>query len=230
MAGCNIFTCYTPPVGSRKGELSDWLFNAGRLSLDFLGTVGYRPTAHVERLTDPLTLRRWLLEAGLPAKRLAPSEHDLNGARAVREALYTVVDSQLGVPATTRDRAAIATPASVALLNQLATVPPPRLHIKLLKTGQAVINRHQPTEIDSLLAIIVRDALELIDSGQLEHVRRCAAADCRKLFLDTAPRQRRWCSAQLCGTRARVAAHRARQAAETGTRMPRAVIHPIQQT
>lgn len=190
-------------MAPRKADPTAWRFTAGRLSLDFVGTVGYRPTAHVERLTEPAALRDWLLEAGLPAARLTPVDADLQRARAVREALYALLDALLGGPPAPR-------PAEeIALLNEVAAAPPPA-PVVAVRPGGATVEYQARDELDPLLSAIVRDGLELIGGELLGQVRRCAAEDCRKLFLDTAPRPRRWCSAQLCGTRNRVAAHRAR--------------------
>lgn len=44
-----------------------------------------------------------------------------------------------------------------------------------------------PATLDPLLATIARDALDLLTDAN----RRCDAGDCRKIFLDTAPRARR---------------------------------------
>ncbi|WP_051580162.1 CGNR zinc finger domain-containing protein [Pseudonocardia acaciae] len=186
-------------MAPRKADLSGWLFTAGRLSLDFLGTVGHRPAEHVERLTDPAALRRWLLEAGLPAQRLAPTDGDLAAAREVREALYGLIAAQVdGAPPG----------GDVALLNRVASVAPPSPSVTAGRVG-AVVEWSRPAELSPLLSVIVRDGMDLVGGELIGRVRRCDAPDCRKLFLDTGPRPRRWCSAAACGTRHRVAAHRA---------------------
>lgn len=199
-------------MASRKADLSQWLFTAGRLSLDFVGTVGYRPAQHVERLTDREALRRWLLEAGLPAEGSAPSDDDLAEARAVREALYRLIDSRVDAEPTLGSRAAPPAPEELALLNRVAATPTPAPHVSVSATGGVTVGWGRADGVRPLLSLIVRDAVDLLGGDQLERVRRCAAEDCRKLFLDSAPRPRRWCSARACGTRQRVAAHRARRA------------------
>ncbi|MBO0848463.1 MAG: ABATE domain-containing protein [Pseudonocardia sp.] len=205
-------------MAPRKADLSQWLFTAGRLSLDFVGTVGYRPAQHVERLTDREALRRWLLEAGLPSEGSAPTDDDLAEARAVREALYHLIDSRVGDEPTRALRAAAPPgPEEVALLNRVAATPTPARRVSLEPTGAVTLGWGRPDGVRPLLSLIVRDAMDLLGGDQLERVRRCAAEDCRKLFLDSAPRPRRWCSARACGTRQRVAAHRARRAGGTAS-------------
>lgn len=183
-------------MASGKRDLTGWSFTAGRLSLDFLGTVGYRASDKVERLTDPAALRQWLADAGLPAPRRLTAD-DLSRARAVREALHGLLSARL-------DRLP-PTPSSAALLNGAVALAPP---VPVVRRER--VEWRPVTSIDAPLSQIVRDGLHLITTGQIMHVRRCAANDCRKLFLDTAPRPRRWCSARICGNRNRVAAHRAR--------------------
>ncbi|MBB1256533.1 CGNR zinc finger domain-containing protein [Streptomyces alkaliterrae] len=52
----------------------------------------------------------------------------------------------------------------------------------------------------------------LIVGGERERLRRCAAPDCRRAFIDLSRnRSRRYCSSRTCGNRLHVAAYRARQ-------------------
>jgi predicted RNA-binding Zn ribbon-like protein len=52
----------------------------------------------------------------------------------------------------------------------------------------------------------------LIVAGERERLRRCAAPDCRRAFIDLSRnRSRRYCSSRTCGNRLHVAAYRARQ-------------------
>lgn len=52
----------------------------------------------------------------------------------------------------------------------------------------------------------------LIVAGERERLRRCAAPDCRRAFIDLSRnRSRRYCDSRTCGNRLHVAAYRARQ-------------------
>lgn len=52
----------------------------------------------------------------------------------------------------------------------------------------------------------------LLVGRERERLRRCAAPDCRKAFIDLSRnRSRRYCSSRTCGNRLHVAAYRARQ-------------------
>lgn len=53
-------------------------------------------------------------------------------------------------------------------------------------------------------AIIAYDALTLIATGQLQHLKHCANSECVLLFIDESGR-RKWCSMKICGNRKKVA-------------------------
>ncbi len=60
---------------------------------------------------------------------------------------------------------------------------------------------------DAALAAIAADAIALItDPKKRQTLRRCANPNCSMLFLATNKR-RMWCTANICGNRARVARH-----------------------
>lgn len=59
-----------------------------------------------------------------------------------------------------------------------------------------------------LLRRLAQGAGELLVSGQVQRVGCCAGPGCGWLYLDTSPnRQRRWCSMQGCGNRAKAQRH-----------------------
>ncbi len=68
-----------------------------------------------------------------------------------------------------------------------------------------------PATMAQVLSTIARDAVDVLTSTARDRVRVCEAQDCDLLFVDTSrPGQRRWCSMQRCGNRAKVRAYRAR--------------------
>ena len=59
-----------------------------------------------------------------------------------------------------------------------------------------------------LLVPIAEDAADLLCKGDRERVRKCGSPACVLFFYDTSRnRTRRWCSMDLCGNRAKVAAY-----------------------
>jgi predicted RNA-binding Zn ribbon-like protein len=63
------------------------------------------------------------------------------------------------------------------------------------------------------LAPVASAAAALIETTSPDRIRRCAAGDCRRWFVDTSRGgQRRWCSMATCGNRAKAARWRIRHA------------------
>ncbi|MDH6628587.1 putative RNA-binding Zn ribbon-like protein [Streptomyces sp. LBL] len=61
------------------------------------------------------------------------------------------------------------------------------------------------------MALIAQDAVGLLLSAEIRHVRVCGADRCALRFLDRSPaRNRRWCSMSRCGNRTKVRLHQAR--------------------
>lgn len=62
----------------------------------------------------------------------------------------------------------------------------------------------------------------LLVGGERARLRRCAAPDCRRAFIDLSRnRSRRYCSSRTCGNRLHVAAYRARQRESAGKALSR---------
>lgn len=60
-----------------------------------------------------------------------------------------------------------------------------------------------------LLSLIALNTLELLASGKLARIRRCANPECVLLFTDSNGR-RKWCSMKICGNRAKVSRHQSK--------------------
>jgi predicted RNA-binding Zn ribbon-like protein len=62
--------------------------------------------------------------------------------------------------------------------------------------------------VDRLLGRIVRSAVEVLTSDDIERVKRCAAETCCWLFMDRSrSRNRRWCEMQTCGSQHKAKAY-----------------------
>ncbi|GAA2162718.1 CGNR zinc finger domain-containing protein [Actinomadura napierensis] len=73
------------------------------------------------------------------------------------------------------------------------------------------LRHHAAEPVTAMLAVLARDALDLVASTALARVRACAGDRCGALFLDTSrPGTRRWCSMNTCGNRAKKDALHAR--------------------
>lgn len=162
---------------------------------------GHGSGSPTERLPDPATLACWLHAAGLTRQPVGATAADLADARSLREALFAVVG------AATHDRDV--PPPAVNELNRVAERPAatPRL---VVVAGEL---RALSAELDApaALAVVARDAIDLLGGPERTLLRECEADDCSGIYVDRSRGgRRRWCSTARCGNRARVAAHRAR--------------------
>jgi predicted RNA-binding Zn ribbon-like protein len=183
-------------------------FHRGSLALDFAGTVGSRTSdAPEERLPDANALSTWLVEAGL-VDETAPTARDLARhlarAHALRDAIY-----RLGA-AIVEGRAL--NDAALATLNEAAFA---------LRQGAPQLDRarrvHWPTKapVAVALARVAADAIERF-AMDAERLTLCDLPGCGALLLSRSRSdRRRWCSMELCGNRAKVAAYRSRQRGES---------------
>jgi len=175
-------------------------FVAGHRALDLLATLGTRHRSAVERLRGPADLDRWLTAAELPTG--AEADHgDLHDARQLRETVNRLVR------ATLSDQAPRA--ADLRELNRWARLPAltPQLDSKLRRRWTA----EHP--VRAALALIAREAAELLTSPRRTLIHECAAApNCSLLYLDRSRAgRRRWCEMNRCGSRAKMTNYRDRR-------------------
>lgn len=163
----------------------------GATWLDLVATVSsaYGP-GPVERLTSDDVLGEWLARVNLRPVATLTAE-DLDQTRALREALRG-----LGLAVIRGER----WPAEhVNLVNEVLADDQP---LKL--TDEHV---RPPANCREALARIARQAAEHL--AEPAALRQCADEVCGMMFIDPGGR-RRWCSAEICGVRNRVRAHRRR--------------------
>ncbi|WP_307841960.1 CGNR zinc finger domain-containing protein [Salinibacterium sp. SWN1162] len=178
-----------------------WWFDSGARALDFAytGAMGNNPAW--ERLNTPADLATWL-EGRFEACDGTVTDRDLTDAKGLREAIASIATT-LSVNGTPDSRL-------VDIINLFAATPdvPPRLTGGSLQAGRTRVRTGQA------LATLAREAVFLFGDDQLERIRECAADDCALVFYDESrSNNRRWCSMQRCGNRAKVRSHRARNAA-----------------
>jgi predicted RNA-binding Zn ribbon-like protein len=75
----------------------------------------------------------------------------------------------------------------------------------------ALVCQHQMHSVDDLLPRIAAACAHLICEADFRYVRNCEGPTCSLYFLDVSKNhRRRWCSMEVCGNRAKAAAHRKR--------------------
>ena len=198
----------TDPVARTAQYAFD--LSGGRLCLDFANTVGDRgtdqPSEHLGSYGDFIA---WAEQAGAitsrAARRLvraararpAQARQVLADAIRLREALYRVF-------------AAIAserTPRAPDLATVNAALPAAFERSRLVPSagGFTLAADVADEDLAAPLTPVVRSAVDLLVSPELDRVRTCAAVACAWLFLDaTKNRARRWCDMKTCGNREKV--------------------------
>lgn len=182
----------TLPKVRVTAQLRELRYDAGSPSLNLLATIGRRPSAGIERLTDVTRLRTWADGIGFPLAQGEASADTLAGLRRLREEIFAVVtDAMAGRP------------VSPAAVNAAASISPPRLMPAFHDLRWSA---------DDLTALLARDAIDvLLDRNRRSRLRACDSPVCRMIFLDSpGGRPRRWCSMSRCGNTSKAAAYRDR--------------------
>lgn len=176
------------------------------LALDLVNTRVGTGGEEVDLLASADGVRRWL---ALEVDRLPSPPGDVDGAavRALRDHVTEAVEQ-------VRQGSAPPPGALRALGAALRAAP---RHRELTWDGSAVVavERRSGDPTADVLAALAEAAADLLTDPAVTRVRQCEGPGCRMLFLPAHPR-RRWCSAQLCGNRVRVARYYRRHRATDG--------------
>ena len=180
------------------------------LCLRLTATASGRTAAPVaEHLTDPTTLARWFVTVGLLAQEPPVGDELLVEARALREAIYTAA----------RAVAAGGTPPR-ACIRRINTWAARDDVVRVLDDQQvarwSVLPDHPA---HSALAVVATDAVNLLDRRRGHAIKVCESPSCAAVFVDTSRgHNRRWCSMNTCGNRAKKSNIKARRSPSPGPR------------
>ncbi|HEX6459512.1 MAG TPA: CGNR zinc finger domain-containing protein [Thermoleophilaceae bacterium] len=187
-------------VNAETNEQRAFIAISGHRALDLLATLRDRHRDPIECLRDPADLDRWLKAVGLPLGASARAS-DVQDARRLREAindLTRAVLAQRSPPA-----------GAVRELNEWA-----RRSALAPQTDSALTLEWAADEpVHGALALVAREAVELLTGPERALIRECAAApECSRVYLDRSRSgRRRWCHMDWCGSRAKMASYRQRQ-------------------
>jgi predicted RNA-binding Zn ribbon-like protein len=190
------------------------------LCLDFTNTVSARGSdAARDRLKTYADLAAWGEEAGAldgeaaaallqeAAMDAASAERVLERAVALREALYRIFVAQAeGLTPSACDVDRLNAELKQAAARRRLEAGPAQYVWDWEPGGRA---------LDQALWRVAASAADLLTSGELDRVRRCAGDECGWLFIDRSKnRSRRWCDMKECGNVAKVRRYRRRQKVE----------------
>lgn len=201
-----------------KKEAKKFLFVGNHPCLDLINThlmVKGEPRDLLESFED---LSSWLMQAKLLTAFQAKFARDrLNNEEAL--SLLERTKTFRGTLRVVAERVAAgkAVPDSaIDTTNQFLAQRPG--YTELVRTKEGFKRRFHSlaTEQVEFLAPLLESASDLLSSGHLCLIKKCANAACVLYFLDTTKNHtRNWCSMQMCGNRMKVAAHYRRSRSKT---------------
>jgi len=173
---------------------------AGSPWLNLVATVADRLGPDpAERLHDAARLAEWLHHELGSAPGLPVTDDDLARAKEVRATLRSLAVSALDD--TAPDPEAVDDANRALAGYRAATV--------YVEDGRL---RHTPPQsVEQAMSWLIRQAMVALTGEEAATLRMCAEPVCGGIFLDPTGR-RRWCPSGRCGVKARVRAHRRRQA------------------
>jgi predicted RNA-binding Zn ribbon-like protein len=172
-----------------------WWFDSGSIALDFAYVGGFGDFP--ESLRSAAELDAWLADRFPDLD--AASDRGLIDGQALQAAL-----ARLAGAASAGE---IAAAEDVDVVNLFAATPdiPPALVGGSRQAGRT------RARVGQAFSAMAREAIAVFGPEGAERVRACAADDCGLIFYDESrSNNRRWCSMQRCGNRAKVRAHRSR--------------------
>ena len=154
-------------------------------------------------LADPGQATAWLRQCGLLGPQETAGAVDLSMAREVREGIRAMLAYHSGGPA----------PSAADLRPLEAVAGRSQLWLTFGPAGRVQLDPRPHGELAGGLAgllLIIRDAQQ---DGTWARLKSCPGHLCGWAFYDrSASGQSRWCSMQLCGSRAKMRAYRGRLA------------------
>jgi predicted RNA-binding Zn ribbon-like protein len=195
------------------------IFVADSKGLDFLNSVATPLDVPVDWIDDGEGLLAWLDQAQLVPRavlsairdRAKPGELDKVAAEArdLREWFRSFVRRHMGAPLTA------AVLRKLEPLNHLLERDEIYRKVVALRDGAGsgleLESSRRWRSPDSLLQPIGEVLAVLLTEEDFSRVKACEGTSCTLLFADhTRGRTRRWCSMEICGNRAKQAAHRNR--------------------
>ena len=195
---------------------SDWkdgfLFLGNHLALDFVNTRPLMEDGPLELLPDLEALLRWFQAAELlgpgQATELKHWAGSPRAGKAVREMQEWRERLREGLLAWEAGGALHR--STVDELNRLMAKHPMRTRLRVAGGDASAEAWFEASKPDDLYAPLAHSAAQLFARPDRSRVRKCA--NCILHFVDTSKKGTRcWCSMQLCGNRAKVAAYAARR-------------------
>jgi predicted RNA-binding Zn ribbon-like protein len=170
------------------------------ISIDLVNTRIHKGGASLDLIDEPAALAAWLVAEG---DRISWSGDvtvtDLLEIRLLRDAI-----AQLFAAWNASNQPS---PEALGVINSALSASAPATGLAWTADGPRLsVDAGVLSARDALLRVIATDAVNILTGADAKLLRVCEHPDCTLRFLARNPR-RRWCSAAVCGNRARVARH-----------------------
>lgn len=193
-------------------------FVGDHAALDFLNTIAAPRGEEIEFIADGRAFLAWLVDAGLlgiDERRALETKFGKTGldrvandARKLREWFRQLIAKPIGAKAM-RSLSSLET---ITTLNEILAMG--STHRVLEADAKRLVLREwrDYTNARQLLVPVAEAISELLTTEEHSLIKRCANPNCTMWFYDrTKAHSRLFCSAAVCGNRAKVAAFRERQ-------------------
>jgi predicted RNA-binding Zn ribbon-like protein len=143
-----------------------------------------------EELTDPNTLKAWLVAKGLLDDSQRVDASDLKHAMALREAIRAVIGANSGSRVY---------PVDIATLNEAATAS--GLRMRFGADGRPRLEP-EATGVVAAMGRIVATMYAAMEDEDWQRLKLCSSQACRWAFYDRSKNHSsRWCTMASCGNR-----------------------------
>lgn len=193
-------------------------FVGEHVALDFLNSIAEPKSTEYDWLESGADMVDWLAQADLISAEQqdllltkespAALEQTAKELRVFREDLREFIQTLMQSP----QRAA--THSMMATLNNQLQLIRRRSYITWDQRPNSEPTLHHDSIVDrasDILPMLSLACAQLLSDSHLPYIKQCNGPTCTMVFLDTTKNhKRRWCTMELCGNRAKVAAYRSR--------------------
>lgn len=191
------------------------LFLGAHPAADFLNTTLVQDEAPVELIGDGLAFVAWLVAAQLLDASVARKFERSFGAKALDEAAAEARKIRTWAAAWLSRWSAEPDGdygAEVRRLNELLQRAKTYSEVAVSSVGLQLIKHDRIESANELIVLVAEQIALLVTTENPTLLKRCAGPSCVLWFVDRTKAHRRlFCSAAICGNRAKVAAFRERQ-------------------
>jgi predicted RNA-binding Zn ribbon-like protein len=157
--------------------------------------------ADEERLLDPGSARRWLLESDLAAKTIEVGAAELDRLVECRRTIRALIDANLTGEVD---------PSTSAAFARLAAAHP--VDLAASRGGALALDLRPAATIDGLISQMVGIVFQAQLESQWSRLKVCASDECRWAFFDSSRNKGgTWCQMETCGNRIKNRAYRRRR-------------------